>query len=335
MGRLLLAVRGDDGHRREYIALFRGLAAAGGHDVEARDLKPSDVLFSGAIFSPMLEEHTGRFFAIALLRSMWGRKSSALMFRPAEAVHSNALKHRVKRAGLAALRRLPGVEILTILPFDLDPEFAVVAKDWIHDPQLWDLAPDSDETPVALIDEVRAKAAGRRVVVALGAQNAGKGFDYFAELWSARPELRERFLFVAAGKVAAGSRASADTFTAAGGLLFDRFATDQELRSLYGEANLIWSCYGPIYDQASGIFGRAVQTGAPAIVRAGAYVERLAELLGHPVTALPWGDVPAAAEALLGASDQTVDPRARVEAMRTRSLAVLKRALGLELVWTA
>lgn len=329
MARLLIVADGEDGHRREYISLFQQMAARGGVESETRLLRFSDVLSSQAVFSPMLEEHTAKFLVVAALRALLGRRSCALMFRPGEAVRSSAPKHVAKKWLLKVARILSPVTVVTIMPFDLDPAFAKIADDWIHDPQLWDLAPDDQAAETALAREVRDAAMGRPVVVALGAQSRDKGFDFLTDAWDARPDLRKAQLFVAAGKVARASKEKAARFAEQAGFLVDRFVTDEELRDLYREAALVWACYSPDYDQASGIFGRAVQTGKPVVIRRGAYVQHLAEILEHPALPVPWDDVEGVAAALAAPPPPVAKPAAKVQAMRERSAAVLSRALGV------
>ena len=70
---------------------------------------------------------------------------------------------------------------------------------------------------------------------------------------------------------------------ATGAIVVDRFLTDVEIESLYGVSRAIWGCYSPERDQASGIFGRAMQLGVPTIVREGSVVHRFAEHYGMPV----------------------------------------------------
>lgn len=331
MARLLIVADGEDGHRREYIALFQQMAANGGVAFETSPLRFARAWSPAAIFSPMLEEHTGKFLAVAILRALVGRRSCALMFRPGEAVRSKAPKHVLKKWLLKVARALPAITIVTIMPFDLDPAFAEIADDWIHDPQLWDLSPDQASVETMLARDIRAAAGGRPVVVALGGQSRDKGFDFLADTWAAKPGVRDAWLFVAAGKVAKASREKADQFAEQGGFLVDRFVSDEELRDLYRQAATIWACYSPEYDQASGIFGRAVQTGKPVVVRQGAYVERLAEILEHPTLAVPWDDPEGVAAALQATPAPADKPAAKVKAMRARSVAVLSRALGVPL----
>lgn len=282
------------------------------------------MLRQDVLFSTMLEEHTARFVLVAAVRSLLGQRSVTLLFRPAEAVHGRSARLRLKRLMLGALKHMPGVSILTILPMAMDPAFARVATGWIYDPQLWDL-PDDAALPAPPLD--LAATAGRRTLVcALGTQNAGKGFGLFCDIW-ADARIRDRYLFVSAGKVAAPLAERAAAFAASGGMLLDRFISNDELLGIYGASDLVWSCYAPNYDQASGIFGRAMQLGRQTLVRDGSFVEALARHLDRPAVALPW-DAAAAAAALLATAPCAVTPVDRA-ALRAASLSRLEDALGL------
>jgi hypothetical protein len=92
----------------------------------------------------------------------------------------------------------------------------------------------------------------------------------------------------------------------------------------------VWSCYAPDYDQASGIFGRAVQLGVPAIVRTSSYLAKLADHIGHPVLPVSFGDADKAAERISRFPfAERHRGRAGTEDMRRHSLLVLTNALGL------
>jgi hypothetical protein len=330
---MIVLAHGRDGHRREHLVLYGRLAAGAGEACAIRPLSLRSILEREVVFLPMLEERPIGFALVALARAALRRRSVAMMFRPGEAVHSLKAKHRLKRLALRGLIRVGGIEVLTILPFSVDPQFAEIASGWIYDPQLWDWPPAHAFAPPPLIQAVLDAAHGRRIVVAMGGQNQEKGFDYFVSIWLQDPAIRETMLFVAAGPVAPASRASATAFAQGGGLLVDRFVEDDEMACLFDIAGLIWAGYSPAYNQASGIFGRAVQRGAPTVVRAGSYVEALAAGLDHPIIALPWDDPPAAARRLAAPPPR----RCRLEVaqlvtdMRTQSVERLSTALGLAL----
>jgi len=329
-----LLMAGMDGHRRQYVEVLERELLAGAPDLDLKvvEAKPGAVLRTQ--FYASLDDHWVAFALSALLGTLLGRRTVGLSLRPGDCFREDAYRYRVKRLLFQILSRLPKVEILTILQFEVDPRYSEVATNWIYDPQLWDLPVLGDlaksETPLSV--EVRSTAEERRIIVAFGRQNRGKAFDYFAQIWKERPDIKEQFLFVAAGKVLPDCADAAQDFVAAGGLLFDRYLDDSELFSLYRVADFVWSCYAPNYDQASGIYGRAVQMSVPSIVRSGSHLETLGSLIKHPTLAIPFSEPSAAADLIARWSPERVPDEIanrRAREMRDRSLSVIRRALGL------
>jgi hypothetical protein len=270
----------------------------------------------------------------AVARSVMGRATIGLFFRPGDCFTHGSIKATVRRLLFRFVSRLPHVHILSILPPDVVPRLREVATDWIYDPQLWDLAyvseASADPSP-QIVDELAEASRGRRLLIALGTQSKTKGFDYLVDVWCASPQLREEYLFVAAGKLAASSAAQAKRFADLGGMLVNQRIANSDLFYLYSKADIIWSCYAEDYDQSSGIHGRAVQLGIPVVVRRDSCVDRLGKLLGYPSLGLP-GDAPGtAADQILRWQPGIVDVARRNETadkMRLRSLSVLVDALS-------
>ena len=181
------------------------------------------------------------------------------------------------------------MSVLTLIPFHLAPGMEAIASGWIYDPQLWDLSPSTVACvpSTALSETISRRAEGRSVIISLGDRPASRVLIVSQR---SRPPSRNASLFVAAGRVDETLGAEAAAFTAGGGLLVDRILGDDEMLSLYGVATWVWACYAPDYDQSSGIFGRAVQTGAPALVRRGALLEKLGDAIGHTVSSLAWSE---------------------------------------------
>jgi hypothetical protein len=118
-------------------------------------------------------------------------------------------------------------------------------------------------------------------------------------------------LVVAAGAAPPDAREAARVFVEAGGLLIDRKLEDAEIESLYTVSSVIWACYAPDYDQASGIFGRALQLGVPVIVRRGSVIERFSSGLTVPILALEFGNMSQGAALLV----QDAPPRLSGQAL--------------------
>lgn len=317
----------DDGHRASYIAFLSRLFT-----LDRMGFCLRAVFSRDPVLVPMVEESFPIYALTAVVRSLMGRRTAGLLFRPKPALEGAGLRLRTKYVLLRFLRMLPRVSTLTILPFSLEPRFAEIADSWIHDPQLWDLETtptileaDSSEPLVA---ELRAVSAGRKVCTALGRQDRNKGFDWFTDLYAENQKLRNTMLFVFGGKVSGGLKSELANFVEAGGFACDRFVTDGELLNLYASSDLIWCSYDAGYDQASGILGRAVQLGIPVAVRRGSLSQRMCEQEQIKHVAIAETD-DGSALASPPPRESAMTATARTQRMRAESLRNLYAALGL------
>jgi hypothetical protein len=321
----------DDGHRLNWVRYFEREAALMQRSYAVEPSLARAMAVPGPLIIPMLEQRTMKNLAVMAMRALRGRRTLCLVLRATYAVRSRGVGFAVKRALLRVVRRLPGAGLLSILPVALEPRTGALLTGWIYDPEICDLGEDVLlRTPAPEIAALRDRAAGRMIVVALGRQVEGKGFGFFCDLWAASPEVRERCLFVSAGTVAPELAAQAERFAAAGGVLMNARISDGQLFDLYAVTDAVWCCYSPEYDQASGIFGRAVQFGKTAIVRRGSYVERFAEMIGHPAPAIGWHDDTDAAAVLLGLRRDTDggEPGRRNAEMNRHNRELFRRYLG-------
>jgi hypothetical protein len=324
------------GHQPDFDRFFHAVLKRMGLSVRARKVECSSIFSKAPMFYSWLDRSPAQIFgmlAVAAFRSMIGRRTVGLFFRPNTCFYEGSVRAVAGRLLFGIVSRLPNVRILSIVPFGVYPLGEKVATGWIYDPQLWDLEYlDITETPSAAEDVERLlqHAKGRKIIVSLGRQDRSKGFDAFVDIWCASPEIRKSFLFVAAGKVCKNSLAAAARFVQDGGVLVNEHVDEAALFLLYRNAALVWSCYGPNYDQSSGIFGRAVQLGVPALVRKGSFIDTLSASIKHEALAIPF-DAPAdAAIMILGWTPLPVDKgasRAVVAEMEKHSLNVLAEAL--------
>jgi hypothetical protein len=327
---------GGDGHHDDYDRLFATVASDIGVSMRFMPRSSSVVQRHGTWFYSMFDTsptETARALLAASLRSFAGQKTIGLVFRPGDCFIKRSFKSSVRRTLFRIVARLRNVNILIIIPFAISPEMSSVASNWIYDPQLWDLqylgVPDLQNVE-SLQAQIRGLAGNRLILVALGPQYREKGFDFLVDLWLSSPELRASHLFVACGRVMRDSKAAANRFQEAGGVLLDRRIDDAELFALYGIADLVWSCYAPDNDRSSGIHGRAVQFGVPVVVRRGSYLDAFGETLSHPSLALPFGINDEAIPLLLRWSPRRVNQKyteSLVRRMRDHSLSVLANAL--------
>jgi hypothetical protein len=330
---MLVVPVGGGGHQASYDRVLIAEIMARNIRVDVIEKSRHAVDSSRPCFYPMLESNTIAFLINAVVRALRGRRTVGLFFRPAECFFNRRLKYRVKRKLFQVASRLPHVSILTLMPFSVFPRFEEVATGWIYDPQLWDLLhfgfSEKNAFP-KLHDLLITEASGRRILMALGEQQQYKGFDYLVDVWCSSAKIREEFLVVVAGRVNYHSAKKAELFVQQGGLLINRHISDSELLYMYRCADIIWSCYSPSYNQASGIFGRAIQFGVPVTVRKESYLENLGEILCHPTLALPFENPDIAAREILAWNPVTPDPTARInllDEMREYSTSVLVSSL--------
>ena len=324
---VILVSHSTAGHRRAYIDQFAALVEGWGGAASVVSTWRATIGARQPVLFLMIEETLGGYLTAAVLRAVLGRRTVGLLFRGREAVSGASLRLRVKRWILGGLKRVPGVSTLSILSFDVEPRLAAVADGWLDDPQLWDVQ-DTAPSSTALSQSLQTLAQGRRIAVSLGVQNAGKGLNFFSRAWCEDASLRRDWMFAAVGKVAPDAAAAARAMEDAGARVVDRFISDEELASLYGVADVIWAVYRPEYDQASGIFGRALQYGRPVVVRRGSAIASQAAHLNAPAVTIDYGDVDAVLHALsqAGVGGAAASP-SPIAVLRARNLERLKAAL--------
>ncbi|MCJ8052804.1 hypothetical protein GB928_022040 [Shinella curvata] len=274
----------------------------------------------------MIEEAFVLYVVVCLLRAVVGRRTSGLLLRPLQLVVSNRWQCRIKRAILHWLKRFEAVQTLTILPFTVLPAAAFVARGWIYDIEFWDLT-DAQHDAVDLLRRER-RPGDQLVLTSLGRQSARKGFDLFTEAYGRCAGLRDRFRFIACGRVAPAFVGHAASFRAAGGVAVDRVISDAELLGAYAASDIVWCLYPPAGDHATGILGRAAQLGIPVLVREGSLAHRLCAV----------ENIPHAGATAEGVARRLAGPLPPRDAMRGRRMAHdfarqsearLREALGL------
>ena len=320
------------GHRDEYNVLFEEELRGLGRAPVFAD-RPSMRLLNSNVFFLVIDDELVFFIICALASFFTGKRVGGLFFRPAQCFHFDSFRHRIKYLAFSLIRRISGVCVLTVLPFSVDPRLAKIARNWIYDPQLWDIGTNgafSDVATTGLAQDVIREANGRKIVMTLGGQQRDKGSDFFSEVWCNSEAVRRRYLFVAAGKVSPASEGSANRLRAEGAVVIDRFVSDHELKSLYAIADIIWAAYAPNRDQASGIAGRAFQLGIPVLVRRGSYLAKLMHELHQSVIEVEWNeaeDVAVKLSAPGAVPARTALPKAALTGMHRHFVRTLREAV--------
>lgn len=246
------------------------------------------------LFFGTLDDDVAGFATVTVARALLGRRTGGLFLHP-NSCFGPGLKPRVKWIFFASLSRIPKVTILSILPYGLMPKLRSVSNGYVHDPQFYDHLEASPSADSATIRSLTDAAAGRPILAFLGWGTQEKAYPALSEL-AAQPGLADRILIVAAGKVVKSCAAAATRLRESGAIVLDRFVSDEEMEAIYRSSRWVWNCYAPGYEQASGIFGRAVQQGRTVVLRHDSVtLAYYAQLLDHPAVALPESSAAAAA----------------------------------------
>ncbi len=282
------------GHRDDYQRVLSealGLELSVGR-VSARNFMP--LLRAKALLFGTLDDDVRGFVLVALARMMIGKKTAALFLRPHSCFAPFGLQAKVKHAIFRFFARSHSVSVCTILPFDVEPRYRQVAKFGLADPQLWDLNILPVRPSIEFAQQLKAIAGERRIMAFIGAASPFKGVAHICEIMS-DPAWDDSVCVVFVGRVPDEAVPLVERAEALGAIVFPRFVTSEELDAIYDVANLIWAGYQPGYDQASGNFGRALQSGKTPVVRQGTLIARLAQLMGYPVVTMDFDNLQEAA----------------------------------------
>jgi hypothetical protein len=276
------------GHRESYLNFFL-------NTFSSKKISKKDLLLSKSpVLFLMIEDSFLLYFFICLYRTILGRITAGFLFRPKPVVDNPSLKLKVKRTALYILKKIPNVKTLLIIPDSTHPEFSTICDGWIYDFQFWDLQEKDYETFIALKEKKQVSSLftsinnmhnGRKVLCALGGQDRIKGFDTFATTYIDNKNIQKQFLFAYGGKVK-GFNELAISFDKTGGYSKNEFISDDDFIALYASSDLVWALYAEDYDQASGIFGRAVQLGIPVLVRTNSLIHKICILENIPHVAI-------------------------------------------------
>ena len=286
-----LLARIEPGHHQSFVDLFTHIFSDRGIGVRLTDRPATALSHSGPLFVLMVEQYPLLTYVLAAVRALLGRRTAGLVFRSKEALAGTSPRLRVKRALLRLVRRSERVAMLTIIPHALLPGADAITRGWIDDPQLWDLSVlPHPARPTAIGARVREAARGRPVILCAGQLGPDKGLDALVALASDAGFTSDYCLVLAGPIRDAGDVAAIRSCDC---IIEDRYLEDDELLSLYDVASFVWAAYAPQYNQASGVFARAVQLGRVPIVRRGSLIDDYAGRLGAARAAIDWPVDPA------------------------------------------
>lgn len=288
----IVHVASRDGHRGEYLELCCRLLVAEPSVGRVIPSRLRTLLASKSVLFATVDDEYIAFILVSILRSILGRKTVGLMIRPQTCFLAPGMRYALKRAAFRWLKVIRKISVLTIVPFSVRPEYREIARAGLVDPHCWDRQDMKVDTCPDLEREIRLAAGYRKVLLFAGGVSEIKGITFLVQILNDTAFPISKLLPVIAGRFSENIKHLVQELESRGALVIDRFVDADELEALYRVSSLIWTCYDPSYDQASGIFGRAIQSRRVPIVRSGSTIALFAELFSIGVLELEYGVVP-------------------------------------------
>ena len=288
-----LYFRALSGHRANYVRI---LGCYFDHILEDRNLsvlnrldkliRPSRLVFG------MVDDGYLQFFLVSMLRLFLFKDTAGFFVRP-QTCFNNTVISKVKFFMFWLLCKIPKIHIYSLMPHNLYPELEYVCNDFIYDPELWHLHGKSD---ISIADQDFSlpdlNSGEGPTILLCGSIATHKGIKDLREILCNGHLLDIGYRVIIAGKTPEHepSKIIRCELESLGCISIDRYISDSELDYLYEIADYIWCSYDHQYDQASGIFGTAIQKGKMPIVRAGSLISRFAACFSIPTVELSVGN---------------------------------------------
>jgi hypothetical protein len=284
MRSMFVHISNTDGHRRSYQTLFLKLLGGTGSSGRIRGARFWRLVRAPKVFFATIDDDYFGFAAVALVRMAIFRPTMGLFLRPQQCFQNDRkIVYFIKRYAFKIIRKIPKITVMLIVPIDVHPNYEEIADDWIYDPQLWDLTFEKKKlTPpeTEISKRIERERGSKKVLSYIGHASNIKGFDIISDAIIKNPDVAKDLLFVVGGKISEECTLAAKKLEEMGMIVINRYVTDQEILSIYGATDLVWCCYDVNYDQASGIFGRAIQMQRLTVVRKGSIIDKTSEMIG-------------------------------------------------------
>jgi glycosyltransferase involved in cell wall biosynthesis len=283
----LVHIDNELGHRKAYLELFVDLLDLTPSKGEISNKNRLSLINARVLLFATVGKYYKRHLIICIIRSVLFKPTVSLFLGVGNYGKSN--RSRLPFSDYVLLKiwkSLPKQKVLSILPYHIDKSSEKFTNGYIYDPQLWDMSVKDMKSylPVTELSvEAKEQAKGRRILIFLGKITLYKSFDYLVDF--AKNNKEDLFVTVA-GRMTKECEHLGEKLKELGMLVVNRFISDEELFSLYAAADFAWSYYKPEYDQSSGIFGRAIQSGVIPIIREDSTISKLSESIGCEVIAL-------------------------------------------------
>lgn len=299
----------NSGHRQSYQNLLAGLFGLSNVIAPTSKKQFFKLIRTKKLLISTIDDAIFWYSAIIIIRFILKKDTVAIFMRPQSCFYSGKIIFKLKYLLFLLLKIIPGSSIVTITPFHYRKKYMEIANQSVFDPQYWDYI-KSNHMPVLgqslLANQLQVAARGRPVLLFSGTVSKEKGIEFLADIVEQYPAIDNDVLIIVAGPIDKELEERCKRLQANGVGLVSRWLSDRELESLYGISSLIWACYHPSYDQASGIFGRAAQFNKTCLIRRGALLEEIGADMALNSVSLTYGDTAGAVQKIKQAADESL-----------------------------
>lgn len=258
------------------------------------------------------------FTLLVILRNLLGRRTVGICYRNNQVSDGKVFRHALRRFLFTAWNVLPHSTALTTCTNDptSPPEH------YLYDIELWDLS----VAPLKQITSTVIRRPHMKTVLCIGSLSELKGVTYFVDAAIAASTKPPNLNFVLVGGRKGIPKDTLRKIEHYNIQFLPGPSEDEMFLSYIQQADILWCCYHPIYDQSSGIFGRSIQLGKSTIVRKGSILEKWQKICGSGIS-ITYGDN----NELIGKLDSwdfDITPSKGL-AIHEKATATLKKACGL------
>ncbi|MDA9999690.1 hypothetical protein N9E53_01285 [Amylibacter sp.] len=238
------------------------------YNMSMRALQCSTLRFS------TIEDNSYLFFILALIRNIFGKKTSGLLLNPWAVFKKRSIKALFKKSVLMFFKRCKHITVICYVPYYLDDRYELISEDWIYDLEFWDLMLLEREKLLPVQSE---KVKDKTSIYFLGAIAARKGINLLSFLKkNLTPQVGD-IEFVIKGKIQGDTHAIRESLVWLNDCIEDKYLSDSEFIYYASKSTHLWCCYDPSYNSSSGILGRALQLNKVPIIRKGSSIDLICQ----------------------------------------------------------
>ena len=237
--------------------------------------EPGSVIFLSA------DDHFVSAFAVSFARAVRGRSSSLVILSAERTVRPRNWRNHIKRLFFRMMKPQSIIELVAILPFEVEPSLRLVCHRSVPDLNFFDLSAEDKALAEKASRAVRGDSS-KLMVGAFGRQTARRGTELLLKAYCSSVPLRQNCQIQVAGPFDGIAPQLIAEAKGHGAHIVDGFLEFDQMLASIKSCDFVWAVYAPEYDQSSGVFGHAFQLAVPCLVRRGSQLGKLAKALDTP-----------------------------------------------------